>query len=257
MIFTHSRFYFDFEVDSTKNAIDFSEGGPEIQATLSTGSYTMTQFATELQRSLNDAGGLTYTVTVNRTTRIFTIAATGTFELLVSTGSRAGTTAYGSAGFTGADRTGAATYDGNAAAGQEYTTQKMLQSFVDSSDNEGAASATVNRSVSAKVEVVKFGEEKFYEMDFQLITNVAQPEGSVIRNRATGVADFRTFIRFMVTKAPFEFMPDEDAPSTFTKVILESTPESKDGVKFKLKEQFVRGLVNYYNSGLLRMRVQE
>lgn len=256
MIFTHSKFFFGFDVDSTNNAIDFSEGGPEIQATLNTGSYTMTEFVTELQRALNDVGGLTYTVSVNRDTRIFTIAATGTFELLVSTGSRQGTNAYVTAGFTGADRTGAATYDGNSAAENEYVTQFHLQAFVDQTDNRQAAFASVNKSASGQVEVVKFGEERFYEMDFQFITDVAQPAASPIRNRPTGVADFRTFIQFMVTKAPFEFMPDEDTTSTFFKVILESTPASKDGVGYKLNELFTRGLTNYYNSGLIRLRIQ-
>jgi len=45
--------------------------------------------------------------------------------------------------------------------------------------------------------------------------------------------------------------------STFEKVILESTGESKDGVGFKIKEMYDQGLPGYYESGTLVFRVVE
>ncbi len=252
---THSKFFFDYEVDSTKNAIDFDEGGPELNATLTTGSYTLTEFVTELQTALNNTGGQAYTVSVNRTTRIVTISSVGVFALLIATGSRAGTTAYVTAGFTGADVTGSSSYDGNTTAGQEYTTQFRLQSFLSDDDNQKAASATVNKTVSGRVEVVKFGQEKFTEFEFKFLTDVPMLGTAPIRSRVTGVADFRTFIQFLTTKAPIEFMPDEDTPATFKKLLLERTPEDKNGIEYKLKEQVTRKLVGFFESGLLKFRV--
>lgn len=254
---THSRFYFGFDIDSTNNAIDFDEGSGEIQATVSVGSYTITEFAAEIETALNAVGGQTYTVSLNRNTRKITISAGSNFSLLISSGSRSGSTAYTLAGFTGADLSGASSYTGDSKSGSEYTTQFKLQDYVPSSDFQRAANAVVNKSVSAQVEVVKFGTEKFIEANFRFLTDRTQGSGSPIRNRPTGVSDFRTFLQFMVTKAPFEFMPDENDQATFEKVILESTPSERDGIGYKLRELVNLGLPGFYESRTLKFRVVE
>ena len=252
---THSRFFFDFDVDSTNNALDFDEGAAEIQATVATGSHTFTEFAAAIQTALNSVGGQAYTVTANRATRTITIAAPGNFALLITSGTRAGSSTYGDAGFTGADLTGNNSYEGHTTAGQEYTTQFILQDHIPSDNFRKAASGVVNKSASGAVEVVTFGTELFIEMNFKFINDKAQPAGSPIRNRATGVVDFLTFIQFMITKQPFEFMPDEDTVATFEKVILEKTPEDGKGIGYKLRELTTRGLPNYFDSGILVLRV--
>ena len=111
---THSKFYYGFEIDETNQYLDFNEGSGELSAELEIGLYSFTDYCAELARALNAAGGSTYTVTGNRTTRKITIAATGTFSLLVSSGSHEGTSAFATAGFTGADRSGSASYEGAA-----------------------------------------------------------------------------------------------------------------------------------------------
>jgi hypothetical protein len=256
MIFTHSRFYYGFEVDTTNNAIDFDEGSGELSATLRSGSYTLTTFVEEISRALNAAGGdLTYEVSVDRETRLITISADGDFELLIASGSRSGTSIYSDMGFSGPDLSGDDSYTGSAAVGSEYTTQFWLQSYVSTEDWQESADAVVNESASGNIEVVRFGTRKFSEWDFQLITD--QPTGvdnPVTRNRPTGVADLRTFMQFLVTKAPFEFMADEDDVETFETLILEATPESKEGTAYKLKEEFSRGMPGIYKSGILKFR---
>ena len=49
-------------------------------------------------------------------------------------------------------------------------------------------------------------------------------------------------------------MPDRNTPGVFDKVILEKTKESSKGVGFKLKELYGKGLIDYYESGLLTFR---
>ncbi len=113
----------------------------------------------------------------------------------------------------------------------------------------------MNKSASGAVEVVKFGDEQFIEGNFMFVTDQAQAAGAVIRNRATGVADFRTFAQHMATKAPFEYMADEDTPATFEKVILESWPGFRDGTGYRLREMTNKNLAGYFESGILRFRV--
>ena len=254
-LLTHSKFYFNYEVDTTSNAIDFDEGGAEIQATVTTGSYTFTEYALQIQSALNQVGGQTYTVTIDRDTRLITITAPGTFALLITSGTRIGNGAFANMGYTGADLTGAATYQGNNASGSEYRTQFKLQSYIPSENFQRAAAAVLNTSISGKVEVIRFGTESFIEANFKYITDVSMPIGASIRNRATGVADFRTFWQFMITKAPFEFMKNEKDSATFEKIILESTPSERQGIGYKMNELTNTGLVGFFESRTLKFRV--
>lgn len=252
---TQSKFYYGFEIDSTNNKIDFDEGGPELTATLSIGEYSATEIALEVQNQLNAEGALTYTVTFNRTTRIFTIAATGVFSLLITSGTNNGTSAYGAIGFTGADVTGFATYSG-AAAGSSYLTQFFIQDYTSADNWVKAADASVNKSASGKVEVISFGVEAFFEGNLKFVTD-RDMTGGFIRNNPTGVSDLRQLMTYLITKAPVEFMPDSDDEPTFYKIILESTPDQSNGTGFKLNELDGQGLRDFYETGVLKFRVVE
>ena len=253
---THSAFYFGFNVTTSNNKIDFDEGGGELTATINVGSYTLTDFATAIETALNNAGAFTYTVTVTRATRKLTIAsADGNFSLLAATGSSVTVSTWSLMGFAATDLSAAATYTSDGNAGSSYTTQYILQDYIKTTDWQGAANATINRTASGRVEVIQFGSEEFMQCEFKFINDITQPSTGPIRNRASGVSNFRTFMQALVTKAPIEFMADEDTPATFEKMILESTPASKDGVTYKLKERYDIGLPGYYDSGVLVFRV--
>lgn len=253
---THSKFYYDYVVSDDALYIDFSEGASELTATLDIGSYSLTDFVAELSRALNAAGALDYTVTLNRTTRKITIAASGDFELLVSTGSHEGTSAFGLAGFSGADLTGEDSYEG-AAAGSAYTTQFILQSYVSPDDFQDSTYGSVNKSASGKLEVISFGTETFVEANLKYATNYEHGADAPIRSNATGVADLRALMQYLTTKGPLEFMPDEDTPNTFYTVVLESTPDDNKGLRYKLKELYGQGLPGYFETGTLKFRVLE
>ncbi len=254
---THSKFIYGFEVDDTNLKIDFSEGGPELTATLGIGDYTLTTFAQELSSALNDAGALTYSVSVNRATRVLTISASSDFELLITSGSHLGTSAFGTAGFSGADLTGDDSYSGNVASGSEYATQFVVQSYVSPDDYQDSLFGTVNQAASGAIQVVSFGTLRFIEMDLKYVNNYDHGASDVIRNNPTGIAELRSLMQFLVLKAPVEFMPDEDAPNTYYSVILESTPDDTKGLKYKLKELYGKGLPGYFETGTLKFRVVE
>jgi len=251
---THSKIYYDFEVNETNFAIDFSEGGPELQASLNFGSYSMTDYMVEVSRAMTAIGSQTYSTVVNRVTRKINISATATFSLLVSSGTRIGVTAYTQMGFSGADRISTNTYTANLVTGKSYSTQFILQSYVKSIHSFGANEASINTSASGRVEVIRFGEKNFIECEFKFITDLPVPGDCSIRYNATGVSDFITLIEFMITKAPFEFMADEDNEAVYETMLLESTATDPKGVGFMLTELHSMHLPGFYNSGKLKFR---
>lgn len=252
---THSKWYYGHEITTLNRKIPFNEGASELNATLTVGSYTLTEFATEVGRAMTAAGGQTYTASLNRTTRIITISATSNFQLLTTSGTTIGADCYSLIGFSGANKTGTNTYTGSVASGSEYSTQFICQDYVSNEDFQGAADAVVNRSASGKVEVVKFGSEEFIELSLKYVTSLTMPSGAPIRNSTTGHADLRSFMQYLITKNRCEFMPDEDTPSTFESVILEKTPEGDKGTAYKLKEMYGKGLPGFYETGVLKFRV--
>lgn len=252
---THSRIYYGLSVDETNFQIDFDEGGGELTADLQIGDYSLTELVDEVERALNEAGALTYTTTLDRSTRKITISAGANFDLLISSGSHAGTSAFDLIGFTGADLTGDDSYESNLGAGSEYVTQFIPQSYVSSDDLRGFAYATVNKSASGRVEMVTFGEEQFVEFNLKYITNIVQGTGTPIRTNISGKSDALALIRNLISKAPIEFMPDEDDYGDYETLQLESTPEDQNGTKYKLKELLGQNLPGYFETGVLKFRV--
>jgi hypothetical protein len=253
---TFSVFYFGHTVTAENNKIDFKEAVPELTATLNVGTYSLTDFVSEIKRALDAAGANTYTVSVNRTTRFITISTTATFELLVSSGSHAGTSAFTLMGFTGADRTGAMTYTGDSASGSAYYPQFVLQDHISTDDWQSSIMATVNKSANGEIEVVRFGTERFLQANIKYITD-KQMDGNIIKNNQSGVDDAREFMQYITTKAEIEYMSDEDTPSTFQTVRLESTPDDRDGLTYKLKELYDKGLPGIFDTGPLKFRLVE
>lgn len=252
---THSKWYYGHEITESNLSLSFDEGAGELIAELDVGSYTLEEYATEIARAMTAAGTQTYSATVNRTTRKITISATSNFDLLITSGTTAGSTTFTLAGFTGADVTGTNSYVGNTTSGSVYTTQFICQDYVSSDDFQGAAEATVHKAATGRVEVVKFGTESFFELSLKFVTDRAMPSGAPIRENLSGVANLRTFMQYLITKNRIEFMPDEDTPGTYHNVVLEKTPEGDKGTAYKLKELYGRGLPGYFETGVLKFRV--
>ena len=258
-ISTFSQFFYDFKVDSTSNKLNFEEtaGGGELTATVDSGTYTLTEILIKIKTAMDavSVNALVYTLSVDRSSRIVTIAGTGAFSLLVSTGAQSGVSVFGTIGFTGADRVSATSHDGDTEAGDIFKPQFILQSFIDKDDFQEKIDATINESADGEIEVVSFGTRKFTEFNIRFITNLPG-DGKVIKNNPTGRADFQRFMQNITTRAPFEFMADIGV-ATFLKVQLETTESSRDGTGYLTKEMLSDNLPGYFQSGKLKLRVFE
>ncbi len=253
---TFSKFYFGYEITPENQFLDFGEGGAELTAELAVGAYTFTQFLDVIETALNDAGALTYTVTASRTTRFITIAANGTYQLKTSTGTHLGSDPFLLIGFTGNDKTGTNTYTGGTASGSSYAPQFILQDHVPTTNWKSASSASVNKTASGRVEVVKFGDEQFMQANIKYVTNITQ-DGTIVHTNSNGVSNLLTFMDWLTEKFPVEYMADSGTVSTYENLILESTPDDSKGTGYKIKELYDQGLPGYFETGVLKFRVVE
>jgi len=255
---TRSVFYTTAEITSSNQNLNFTEGaGPELTAVLAVGTFSLSDFIIKIKTALDAAGALTYTVTVDRDTRFITITTTSTFALLVLSGSQVGTGPFSLMGFNGADRTGASTYTGDSGAVTEYLPQFILQDHVAKENEQEAVHETINETGTGVIEVVKFGNKQFIEVNARYITDIPQGSGHPIETNLTGVADAQAFMRNIVKKGPFEIIPDRAVRATFDKVLLESTPDNRNGTGFKLRELYAQNMPGYFETGVLRLRVLE
>jgi len=250
---TFSKFYYGYEITTDNNLVNFDEGGGELTGELNVGFYTLEQFAVEIQRALRAEGAFDYLVVVNRTTRKLTISAGSNFELLPVTGASSGVSAFPLMGFT-TDRASDDSYEGNVASGFSYAPQFILQDHVPTANWKKSVQASVNKTASGRVEVIKFGEEQFLQGNIMYITNITQ-DGAVVKTNGSGVQDFLDFMDWLIKKAPVEYMADIATVGTFQNLILESTPEDKSGTGYKLKELYDKGLPGYFESGILVFRM--
>lgn len=253
---TFSIFYKTIEIDSTNNLLNFSEGGPEITATITAGLYSPTDLATAIQTAMNVVGGLTYSITFNRSTRTITISAGSNFELLASSGSQVASGPWVIMGYSATDLTGASSYTGDSEAGEEYRNQFILQDYIAPGNLIEKVDESVNESTSGQIEVISFGDRQFLDMTFRFITNLPM-DGKVIKNNPNGVSQAQSFFQSIILRGDFEFMPDIDDRNTFYKVKLENTPTSRVGTGYLLKEMTAQSLPGFYEIGPVRLRIVE
>jgi hypothetical protein len=252
-ILTYSAFNYGHKITSDNQNINFSENGvDELTAIIPVGSYTLGDFVNAISVALNKYGTLDYSVTLDRVTRKITISANASFELWVVTGSLINVSTFPLMGFTGTDRTGASTYESDSPSGYQYSPQFLLQNFTDFEDEQRKAEASISQTASGRVQVTSYGEVKIMSANITLATNI--PDQVAIRENLNGVSDLREFMIYSIEKNPLEFIPDENNPNIFTKCLLEKTPESSEGVGFKLKELYSRNLTGYFETGDLQFR---
>lgn len=260
MIHNFSSFYYGTRVTNRpyNGSMDIDEGSGELTIEIPVSDYTLSTLEIAVQNTLNSQGSLTYSVNIDRDSRIMTISADAPFDLLTNTGSTVGTSIYSLLGFdTTADYTGSDTYTGKFSIGSAYYPQFKLQSYVSPDDFQERNEASKNISSSGKkVEVINFGLAKFIELEIKFITNLKM-DGQVIKNNPTGLEDARAFLQYITQINEFEFMPDYSDTNNFYRVILESTQSNNDGTGYKLRELINNGLFDIYETGLLKLRVIE
>lgn len=251
-ITTTPVFYYGYTVTVNDIYINFYEGIGELTATVTAGSYSFTDLANAISTAMNNVGGQLYTVTANRLDQTYTISAPSNFDLLFATGSNAGLSIAGVIGFSG-DSTGANSYTGTT-AGSSYIPQFPLQDYVALEDFQEAAQANINESASGSVEVFSIGNRRFLEFKIGPVTDNPMRKGGLFINETDAVSKLRDFMTYAITKGDIEFMPDIIDRNTFNTIILERTPTSGTGTGFKLRELYGRGLVGFFETGLLKFR---
>lgn len=252
---TRPQFYYGYEITNDNKFLNFDEGGGELTAVLNFGSYAPSELATEIARALNAVATTDFTCVFNRSDRSFTVSRTGNFELLVSTGSNIGAGVFGLIGFTGSDRTGAATYTGSSNTGSQYRPQFLLQDYLDADHNRELIQPAVNESASGLVETIFFGERNFYEFNIRYINEIAGNCSSVIEQDTSAISNITAWLNWATKKKTFEFMPNRLAPGIFDVVLLESIDGSSTGTGYRLQELVGENLPNFYETGIIRLRV--
>ena len=252
-ITTRSAFTYGHTIDDDNQYINFSENGvDELAATIDIGSYTLNDFADKIAQALNEIGDNTYSVTLDRDTRLYTISADNNFDLLVTTGTQTAISAFSLMGFT-SNKTGSDSYESDVASGFVYYPQAPLKNYAQFDDIEEAVQAKVNESTDGStIEIVSFGQRNFMRCNIKYATNIINQ--NYIEDNATGVSDLRTFMRYVTKKRPVEFIPDRQDFDTYESCLLESTPRSKDGVGFEIRELYSEGLAYYFETGDLTFR---
>lgn len=249
---TLSAFLYGYNVDSNNFLLPFQEGAIEYLAEVRTRGYTLTDLVTEIARSLNATGQNEYTVTVDRSTRLITISADGNFDLLLNS-IYSSTDVYSLLGFTGSDRVGLSSYEGDTATGEVYEPQFVLQNYTPFIFEKRAVDSTKNQAASGNnVENIKFGDFNIMTCNIRHITNNFKIRNAPVQNNSNGVEDYLDFINYVTDLLPVEFIPDKSDFDTFDEALIESTPEAKDGTNFRVKP--MRGYFTEYESGTLTFR---
>jgi len=252
---TFSTFLYGHRVLSNVNdSLDFNEGAGELQATITPGGYSFSELAEAIETALNAVGANTYVVSTNRDGFTYTISAGATFSLLASTGTRVGTGIWDTIGFSAVNLSGSNTYTSDSQSGFVYRPQFILQDHIDFSNNVEAIDPSVNESASGEIEVIKFGDRSFMEANIRFATNIPQPKRGPIEHNPTGVEDLRAFLQYATTKSKFEIMQNANQPGFYNIVLLEKTPDSKDGTGFTLSELYNKGAPGYFDTGVLTFR---
>lgn len=256
-ITTTPVFYYISAIDDTNFYINFKEpnqANTELSAELNAGSYSVSELASEVARALNAIGQQLYSVSFDRNTRSYTISSDDTVELLAASGSQSGLSAYSLLGFSSIDLTGAFNYTGDQAAGTEYKPQFALQGFIGFEDDVQAISPSVNQSSSGVVEVITYGTVNYMSFNIKYANDYPHDKGSSIAYDPNGVQNLRDFMSFCITKGNLEFMKDSQSRGEFDIVLLESTPASRTGTGYRLRELYSQNLLGYYETGNVKFR---
>lgn len=253
-LLTKSKFYFGVQISSGNNVLDIDEGSGLIQVSLANKAFAPSEIATALASALNESGSLNYTVTLNRTTRLLRITASGTFSILRASGPNSASNIYSTLGFPGGtDLTGLSQYEGTVGVGFEFEPQFYLLDYVPLDHNVKSVKASVNETGSGAVEVIRFGTKRYMECSIDFISDQKFIGDEIWESNVNGISDALNFMGFAIEKATIEFMPNRLDVANYTKLILESTESDSQGVGFRLIEMLDYG-AGIYRTGRLVFR---
>ena len=247
-----SMFLYGYEITEYNRSLDFraSFGGPEKQATLTLGYYSLTGLMEEIKTQMEAADPANeYTITANRavaggTQNRVTISTDGGYlNLLFLSGTRNATTCATILGFIKADRTGATSYTGNSSSGTPVVPNLLGYNFLPPEymrKNFGS----VNVSASGVKEAIVYAIQKFWQVQFKYIP------------KTTATTEWVNLMTWMMLQRPIEFTPEITSPTVFYDGTLESTGADGRGLGFTLSEMLPQ-FPHHYDTGLMKFRVRE
>lgn len=236
-----SAFLYGYTVIDETKEIFFNEGAGVQSFNVPPRSYSLENLRATLQTLLNDNGTFIYTVSVNRVTRIFTISATGNFDLLPSETTRNFFEVIG----INSDKTGLASYQSDVATGKTYLPQFSLEDYIPFFANRKSIKGNTSQAPSGVTQATDFGFESFMTCSFPFIGDITHRENAPIESNATGLQDAIDFFDYLITKGELEFMYDRTDFNTFNKCIVESIAREKNGLGYELTP--IKNLPKFYS----------
>lgn len=252
---TFSIFYYGQTVGANNQKLPIDEGSGEIVVNVDIGDYTLETLRIAVQNALNNQLTNSYIVSVDRSTRIFTITCDQNFEILGDSGAGIGLDILALLGFDYVDSGQALAHSGINGSGEVWEPQMKLQNWKAPERNRELIDPTVNEAASGTIEVVRFGFRRFAEFEMKYINNYGEAVTNIIKADVNALDNATNFFEFATTKAPFELMRDISDRDIFDKYILESTQQDGKGTKYELTEQTDEKAVGYYKTGKVRMRL--
>lgn len=249
-----SIFLYGFEITSLNSSIDFKTAavGPEYQATLRLGFYSLSGLLVEIKRSLSEADALNdFTASADRTfnsgleNRVTLGSPTAgvNFSLLFGTGLRVASSLAPTIGFIAVDRTGAASYQGTISSGTALAPEYVGYSYL-GPDMMRNVFGALNISAGGIKEAIVWNVQKFFQMEFKY-----EPEAKVM-------TEWRDFMTWAIQQKPIEFTPDISFPAAIFDCTLESTDTNGKGLGYKMTEMLPDFPFNY-RTGNMKFRVTE
>lgn len=245
-----SLLLYGYTVDVSNQYIDFkaASGGATLTATLTNGSYSLTDLLSVIETAMNAADRANiYTATADRTiaggleNRV-SISTNGTYlNILFGTGPNASASIASTIGFHTTDYTGATTYTGYQTTGTAIVPLYKGYNWVAPTRNRKLFGA-VNVSAAGVKEAVVFQLQQFFRVEFRFETEA----------RVDSL--WQGFFDWAAQQIDLEFTPDITAPSTFYNCTLESTPEAPNGLGWEMKEMLPQ-FPGLYQTGRLEFRI--
>ena len=247
----NTEILYGLEITEDNRYLSFEDADGVFGVDLKPDSYTHTCLIKELNKIMQSLEK-DVTFSMDRSTCRVTIKTDSQLDLLASSGVTRNM--FELLGFTtGLDLTGQTEYLADTPMGKRYMVQFCPQSLLRCEDNKALKGATVNESISGKYECFHCGEESFFEFNLRFITDIKQDCFFMFSN-PTGVQDARDLFDYMICKRAVELTPDCDFRDEFYTVVLDKTPESRNGTGYELKEMYAQGLCGYYETGILKFK---
>lgn len=250
MIYTRSSFIYDIQITSENYHLDFLEGATKYAAKLLPGKYTLATIAKEAARALNQAGMGNYSATVDRATRKLLLSSSVEVTLLTN-GDHVGSSCLPVLGIT-SNKTGTI-IESDQAIGVEYRPQKHLQDYVSPDDWEEYIQVSENSTPGGIVEIISLGTKNLCQFNIEFITN--RPMGHHIESNPQAVEEARAFLKYIGSKAPFDFLPNRDDSTKFYTLITEKLSHASNGTGFRLYEMSKTAANDIYETKTITCRV--